>query len=165
MQKSHSGFNGGEVLVIEGENKIEELLKSDGRYLSTTHGVSMLPMLKSGRDVIVVLPKTERLKPYDVALYRRGESYVLHRVIRVTDSGYIIRGDNTYADEIVPENAVIGVLSEYFSKKRAVKVTDKAYLRYSRRVVRLYPLRKLWVKTISALKSAIKKIIGKNKSK
>lgn len=149
------------MLVVDSENKIEELLKSDGRYLSTTRGVSMRPMLKSGRDVIVVLPKTERLKPYDVALYRRGESYVLHRVIGVTDSGYVIRGDNTYTDEIVPESAVIGVLAEYFSKKSTVKVTDKRYLRYSRRVVRLYPLRKMRVRAVSAIKSVIKKIIGK----
>lgn len=149
------------MLVVDSENKIEDLLKSDGRYLSTTRGVSMRPMLKSGRDVIVVLPKTERLKPYDVALYRRGESYVLHRVIGVTGSGYVIRGDNTYSDEIVPESAVIGVLAEYFSKKRTVKVTDKRYLRYSRRVVRLYPLRKMRVRAVSAIKSVIKKIIGK----
>lgn len=161
MQKTLKEFGAGEMLVVDSENKIEELLKSDGRYLSTTRGVSMRPMLKSGRDVIVVLPKTERLKPYDVALYRRGESYVLHRVIDVTDSGYIIRGDNTYSDEIVPESAVIGVLAEYFSKKRTVKVTDKRYLRYSRRVVRLYPLRKMRVRAVSAIKSVIKKIIGK----
>lgn len=161
MQKTLKEFGAGEMLVVDSENKIEELLKSDGRYLSTTHGVSMRPMLKSGRDVIVVLPKTERLKPYDVALYRRGESYVLHRVIGVTDSGYVIRGDNTYTDEIVPESAVIGVLAEYFSKKRTVKVTDKRYLRYSRRVVRLYPLRKIRVRAVGAIKSVIKKIIGK----
>lgn len=161
MQKTLKEFGAGEMLVVDSENKIEELLKSDGRYLSTTRGVSMRPMLKSGRDVIVVLPKTERLKPYDVALYRRGESYVLHRVIGITDSGYVIRGDNTYTDEIVPESAVIGVLAEYFSKKRTVKVTDKRYLRYSRRVVRLYPLRKIRVRAVGAIKSVIKKIIGK----
>lgn len=161
MQKTLKEFGAGEMLVVDSENKIEELLELDGRYLSTTRGVSMRPMLKSGRDVIVVLPKTERLKPYDVALYRRGESYVLHRVIGVTDSGYVIRGDNTYTDEIVPESAVIGVLAEYFSKKRTVKVTDKRYLRYSRRVVRLYPLRKMRVRAVSAIKSVIKKIIGK----
>lgn len=161
MQKTLKEFGAGEMLVVDSENKIEELFESDGRYLSTTRGVSMRPMLKSGRDVIVVLPKTERLKPYDVALYRRGESYVLHRVIGVTDSGYVIRGDNTYTDEIVPESAVIGVLAEYFSKKRTVKVTDKRYLRYSRRVVRLYPLRKMRVRAVSAIKSVIKKIIGK----
>lgn len=161
MQNELKKFGAGEMLVVDGENQIEELLKSDGRYLSITRGVSMRPMLKSGRDVIVVLPKTERLKPYDVALYRRGESYVLHRVISVTDSGYVIRGDNTYANEIVPEDAVIGVLTEYFSKKRTVKVTDKSYLRYSRRVVRLYPVRKFLVKGVASIKSLIKKIIGK----
>ena len=94
--------------------KIEDVLKEKGVYMGPTVGVSMLPMLKNRRDTIVVKPKTERLKRLDVALYKRGEDYILHRVLGVIDGGYIIRGDNCYADENVPEDAVIGVLTEFF---------------------------------------------------
>ena len=52
--------------------KIEEVLEKEGKYVGPTVGVSMRPMLKEGRDTIVVLAKKERLKPLDVALYIRG---------------------------------------------------------------------------------------------
>ena len=65
---------------------IKGILSSEGRYVGTTVGVSMLPMIRSGKDVIVVDKKTERLKPYDVALYMRGDAYVLHRVLSVREN-------------------------------------------------------------------------------
>ena len=117
---------------------IEEVLMSHGKYVGPTVGVSMLPMLKNRRDTIVVLPKTERLKPLDVALYKRGETYVLHRVLQVLDTGYIIRGDNCYADENVPEKAVIGVLSEFFRKGKHYVCTDKKYQKYVKKRLKTY---------------------------
>lgn len=156
-KKSASAFEAN--LVCDSENKIEEFLASEGRYLSTTRGISMRPMLKSGRDVIVIEPKRGRLNPLDVALYRRGSDYVLHRVIAVTPEGYVIRGDNTYEDELVPENAVIGVLTEFFSKGKSVSVTQKKYINYSKRVVKLYPLRRIRVLTWRKMKNLVKKII------
>lgn len=146
-------------LVCDSENKIEEFLASEGRYLSTTRGISMRPMLKSGRDVIVVEPKKGRLAPLDVALYRRDSAYVLHRVIAVTPEGYVIRGDNTYEDEIVSESAVIGVLTEFFSKGKSVSVTQKKYIKYSKRVVKFYPLRRIRVLTWRKMKNLVKRII------
>ena len=50
-------------------------------YVSTTSGVSMYPMLRNRRDTIIVKPPTAPLKKYDVPLYRRGDDYVLHRII------------------------------------------------------------------------------------
>ena len=47
--------------------KIEDVLRLQGKYVGPTVGVSMLPMLKNRRDTIIVVPKTERLKPLDVA--------------------------------------------------------------------------------------------------
>ncbi len=136
---------------------IEEAVLSGG-YIGPTQGVSMLPMLKQGRDSIVVRPKTERLRPLDVALYRRGESYVLHRVIALEEGGYLIRGDNTYVDEHIAEAQVFGVLTEYFRADRHVECTDKKYLRYARRRVRSYPVRRAYVRTKRAIKKLLKRI-------
>ena len=68
-------------LEVENSNKmtIEQVLLETGKYVGPTVGVSMLPMLKNRRDSIIVSKKTERLKPLDVALYKRGNDYVLHR--------------------------------------------------------------------------------------
>ena len=125
---------------------IEEVLQTNGMYVGPTVGVSMLPMLKNRRDTIIVLPKTEKLKPLDVALYKRGEDYVLHRVLYCTETGYVIRGDNCYSDEIVPEETVIGVLSEFYRKDKHVYCTDKKYIRYAKRRVKFYPIRRFFVR-------------------
>ncbi len=126
--------------------KIEDVLQEKGVYIGPTVGVSMLPMLKNRRDTIVVKPKTERLKRLDVALYKRGEAYVLHRVLEAVDGGYIIRGDNCYADENVPEEAVIGVLTEFFRKDKHYYCTDKKYIRYAKRRVGTYKLRRFYLR-------------------
>ncbi|MBQ7368889.1 MAG: hypothetical protein IJW60_04185 [Clostridia bacterium] len=126
--------------------KIEDVLREKGVYIGPTVGVSMLPMLKNRRDTIVVKPKIERLKRLDVALYKRGEAYVLHRVLEAVDGGYIIRGDNCYADENVPEEAVIGVLTEFFRKDKHYYCTDKKYIRYAKRRIRTYKLRRFYLR-------------------
>ena len=139
--------------------KIEDVLSSNGQYVGPTVGVSMLPMLKNRRDTIVVSKKTERLQPLDVALYKRGNAYVLHRVLRVTDTGYIIRGDNCYADENVPEAAVIGVLTEFFRKGKHYTCDNKKYLNYVKRRLRNYKCRRFFVFAKIKCKNAVKKVL------
>ena len=138
---------------------IEELIGSEGRYVGPTVGVSMLPMLKTGRDSVVIVKKEARLRPLDVALYKRGDKYVLHRVISVIDGGYIIRGDNCYSDEKIPESAVFGVLKEYFRKNRHIDcATDEKYLRYAKRRVKNYPVRRIFVPFFRKCRAAFAKI-------
>ena len=54
------------------------------------------------------------LQVRDVVLYRHpaGE-YVLHRVVKVLDGAYLIRGDNCIGSETVPAAWVIGVMTGY----------------------------------------------------
>jgi len=150
-------------MSISSKWTIEKVLIEKGAYIGPTVGTSMLPMLKNRRDTIVVKAKTERLKPLDVALYKRGDAYILHRVLKVTDSGYIIRGDNCYFDEIVPEETVIGVLTEFFRKKKHYFCTDERYLKYAKKRVKNYKRRRFWVlgwqKIVRAIKKPIKWIL------
>ena len=139
---------------------IKELLQNDGKFIGTTMGVSMRPMIISGRDVVVIEKKTERLKPLDVALYiRNDKDYVLHRVLKVTEDGYIIRGDNCYSDEIVKEDEVIGVLTQYFKKDKPIMMGDKKYLRYVKRRLFWYKPRKFFVKLKAKIRRIAKRII------
>ncbi len=138
---------------------IEEVLAKNGVYVGPTVGISMLPMLKNRRDTIVVKPKTERLKPLDVALYKRGDAYVLHRVLEVKDEGYIIRGDNCYSDENVPESWVIGVLTEFFRKGKHFYCTDEKYLRYVNKRLKTYKRRRFFVLLKGKIKGAARKIL------
>ena len=89
---------------------IEAQLREQGFYVSTTVGWSMFPMLRNRRDRVVVLPVgQERLRKYDLPLYRRPDGkYILHRIIGVREGEYIIRGDNTYVKEHVPDGWILG---------------------------------------------------------
>lgn len=143
------------------KRKIEDVLKEKGVYIGPTVGVSMLPMLKNRRDTIVVKPKTERLKRLDVALYKRGEAYVLHRVLGAVDGGYIIRGDNCYEDENVPEDAVIGVLTEFFRKNKHILCTDKKYIRYAEKRLKTYKFRRFFVRIKANVRAFGGKVLRK----
>ncbi len=155
--------------MTEEKKTIQEILLEKGAYIGPTVGVSMLPMLKNRRDTIVVQAKRERLKPLDVALYVRGDKYILHRVLSLTEKGYIIRGDNCYFDENVPEEAVIGVLTEFFRKDKHYFCTDEKYLRYATKRVKGYPRRRKFVfakqKILSAMKKPIKWLLRWDKRK
>jgi hypothetical protein len=122
-------------------------------------------MLKNRRDSIVVRPKVGRVQPFDVALYHRGDAYVLHRVIQPIDGGYIIRGDNTYSDEIVSEKDVFGVLTEFFRKDKHILCTDKRYLRYAKRRVKTYKCRRFFVRWKLKIKRIAKKCVSVFKRK
>ncbi|MBQ3703022.1 MAG: S24/S26 family peptidase [Oscillospiraceae bacterium] len=119
----------------------EELLARDGRLVYKTKGTSMEPMLRQNRDLVVIEVPASRLKKDDVAFYRRGESYVLHRVIDVKEDRYLIRGDNTYTLENVPEKAVLGVLTAFVRKGKQHSVDEDGYRRYVRFWNVIYPLR------------------------
>lgn len=121
----------------------EEILKKDGRLVYKTRGVSMLPMLHQNRDIVVIVPPKGRLKKYDVALYKRGSSYILHRIIGIQDREYLIRGDNTYRMEHVPPELMIGVLTGFVRNGKSYTVEDTGYLIYCRIWNAMYPLRKM----------------------
>ena len=121
--------------------RFEDLLQKDGRLVYKTKGTSMEPMLRQNRDLVIVEVPSSRLQKYDVALYRRGDKYVLHRVLGVEDGYYRIRGDNTYSMEHVPDGDVLGVLTGFNRKGKLHAVTERGYRLYARFWHFIYPLR------------------------
>lgn len=74
----------------------EEYFKRHTELIYRNVGVSMLPMLKQGRDLFILKKKTDqRCKKYDVVLYyRKPGQYVLHRIVEVHEKEYVVLGDN-----------------------------------------------------------------------
>lgn len=138
-------------------------LKKNGHVTYRNSGVSMMPLLKQGRDIFTVRRKEpeEKLKKYDVALYQRRDRLILHRVIGFTDNGYIIRGDNCTEKEKVLSDDVIGVMTGYVRKGVEYSVTDKAFKRYTMRMMFFSPLRITYKRTGRKIKRFIKKVTGK----
>ena len=115
------------------EQSIEENLAQNGVHVSTTSGYSMYPMLRDRRDRVVILPVDgKRLKRYDLPLYKRPNGkYVLHRILRVKEDHYIIRGDNTYQLERVPFDWVIGYVDEFYRNGKHVSAASRSYRLYA----------------------------------
>lgn len=139
----------------------EQVLEEKGFFVTTTSGVSMKPLFSDRRDRIVVKPIAERLKKYDVPLYRRGEKLVLHRVIKVKEDHYIIRGDNCVEREFVKDKQIVGVLSEFYRKGKHHTVNDFSYRLYSRLWVFISPAIIFCKKVKSVLSRIYHKIIKK----
>ena len=126
---------------------IEQQLRDNGFYVSTTVGISMRPMLRNRRDRVILraTQPSERLQKWDLPLYRTEDGkYLLHRIIGHTEDGrYIVRGDNTYRKEYVLQEQIIGVMTEFYRGKRKIESTSRAYRRYAAFWNTIYPLRKL----------------------
>lgn len=127
-------------------------IRDHGAYVSAPIGRSMRPMLRAGRDTVVIVAPSGRLRKYDVALFCCGGKHIMHRVIRVTDEGYVFRGDNCIATERATDSDVIGVMSEFYRGERKVSADSFLYRIYSRYAVIFSPLRHFPRRVIGKLK-------------
>lgn len=90
----------------------------------------MKPMLNGTTDSVVLTKKPDKLNKYDVALYirKRDNSLVLHRVVKVNDSGYTMSGDNQYFfDYDISHSDVLAVVKSFSHNS---KVYDNSLLVY-----------------------------------
>ena len=112
----------------------EQELEANGSIIFTNRGVSMLPLLRQDRDVLVIEKRgPERCAKYDAVLFRRLDGrYILHRILRVLDGSYYIVGDNCITGEYVQENQVVGILRAIRRNGRTIRVTDPGYVFYVR---------------------------------
>lgn len=147
---------------------IEQMLREEGVYVSTTSGYSMWPMLSDRRDRVVLRAVgKETLKKGDLPLYRRPDGkFVLHRIIGVKRDGvYIIRGDNTYVKEQVPADWVLGVMTEFYRKGRRVSEDCVLYRLYAFVWQGIYPIRLLLFRARRAAGRIKRSLLGGGKKK
>lgn len=142
---------------------IESTIKNRGRYVSTTHGFSMYPLIRNEKEVTVIVPLLREPKKYDVVLYKFEDKYLLHRIIKVKGDKLIIRGDNCFNKEYMTKADIIGVLSEFFRGKHHIKCDSKSFYIYSALIVFFHPLQmtvKCFTLFIKRVLRFIKRIFG-----
>lgn len=137
---------------------IRRELSERGAVFTKTHGKSMKPLLREGRDAVLLKRPDREIEKYDVVLYTDPLGrQVLHRVIGKRADAFIIRGDNTYKKEIVPKEAVFAYM-ESFSRKGKHRSTERlGYKLYSRVWNFIYPIRFLFHKFILLTKKIFKR--------
>lgn len=122
----------------------EDILQKDGVLVYTNVGVSMMPLLRQHRDLMIIHRYTgsPRLRRYDIPLFKRPDGkYILHRVLWVTTDGYWITGDNQWRLEFVREEQILGVLKAVQRDGRQIQTTDRSFRLYTHLWCDLYPIR------------------------
>ena len=138
----------------------EEELARSGKIVVTNVGVSMRPLIKQGRDIMIITKKDGRLHKYDVPLYKRRDQYVLHRIVKVRENDYVILGDNCAAKEYgITDDQIIGVMTSLVRNGKEIDLNSFGYKLYVRVWCALAPVRIICKRVIGALKSVVKKII------
>lgn len=142
---------------------IEKVLSEEGVYVSCVVGHSMEPMLYERRDTVAVVPVKERLKKYDVALYRVGEQYVLHRVVKVLPDSYVFCGDNCIElEKGIADNDILGKLTKVWRDEEEMKLSGFKYGFYCRTRVLGFLPRKIRRRLRSAISGRLKGSRRKN---
>lgn len=126
------------------KSSFEEVIQQKGCLLYGSQGDSMLPLIREGRDMLLISRKPEgRLKKYDVPLYKRDSGqYVLHRILKVREDDYVLCGDNRWKRETgITDRHIIGVLTAVIRDGKELPVTDRRYRLYVHLWCDLYYLR------------------------
>lgn len=146
----------------------ERELNESGAIIYTNVGVSMLPLIKENRDILIIKKvQPENLKKYDVVLFKRknikgrGE-YVLHRIVDIFPNGnFFIAGDNCTSGEMVGKEQILGVLASLRRGDKSVSLNSFCYKVYVCLWCAPYRLRFFILKT----KNFVKYIFGAVKYK
>ena len=121
----------------------EEMLETRGYIVYTNVGHSMMPLLRERRDIIEIRKKEDgRYRKYDVVLYKRGEKYILHRILRVLPKGYLIAGDNNaFVERDITDEKILGVLVRVIRNGKEITPENRWYRVYVHVWCDCYPVR------------------------
>ena len=108
-------------------------------------GFSMMPFIRSG-DVITIAPAPARIRFGDVVAFESSSSgkLVVHRIVRVSSDGYIIKGDNSpESDAGVPGSRILGRVARVERRGKRVRLglrCERAFIAFLSRRDWLTPI-------------------------
>lgn len=135
----------------------EAVLCEKGFLAETVVGTSMYPLLKGNRDTVIVEKIIAPLRKYDVVLFRRDKQLVLHRIVKIKDGYYLIRGDNCVQSEKVYDDQIIGKMTFFCRKGKQYSANSKRYYLYLIIWVRFFMIRVIYKKSICLLKRILRR--------
>ena len=127
--------------------EITRLFREQGKKSVTfvVRGFSMRPFLEDGRDKVILAPPREP-EIGDVVLAEvREQIYALHRVIKIENGTYTMRGDGNplrMTEEFTYEK-IIGVADGFVRKGKTVSTDSRKWRCYSATWNALKPLRRI----------------------
>ena len=136
----------------------EEEIERNGKLIYTNVGDSMMPLIKQGRDLLIIEKPQGRLKKYDIPLYKRDSGqYVLHRIMKVRRNDYVICGDNRYWKEYgITDRHIIGVLTSVVRNGKKIDFGSFGYRLYVFLWCGLFPVRAFILRVIHVFRKVTK---------
>ncbi len=117
--------------------------EQNGLLYLKTNGQSMLPFIKGGDSVVV--SKESCVNNYDIVAFTRSDGMiVVHRVVASKNGKYNIKGDNTFYDEWVEPNMILGVvICRVHNGKNIDDFTSKRS-KFIARLHNFYPIKRIF---------------------
>lgn len=135
--------------MMSNRTSLEAYLDANGELVYSNLGTSMLPLLRQGRDLVIIEKKTSPgCRPGDVVLYKRKSGQlVLHRIVGKDESGYILLGDNRAVKEHgVHEESISGIMKGFVRNGKTRLVSSLSYKLYTFFILHSLALRKPFIK-------------------
>lgn len=123
---------------------LKETLDCGGTVELPITGTSMFPLLKAGRDTVII-KADESFSVGDIIFYRRDDGhFVLHRIVGADENGFILCGDNqTVLEKNITEKHIIAKVTEIHRNGKVIDVNDKSYRRHVKLWIKALPRRRL----------------------
>lgn len=123
---------------------IKETLSSGGTVELPITGTSMFPLLKAGRDTVIIKADS-KYSIGDLIFYRRNDGhFVLHRIVGTDENGYILCGDNqTDPEKGITDENIIAKVTEIHRNGKVIDVHDKKYVKRVNFWIKALPRRRI----------------------
>lgn len=109
---------------------IKELLACNKQAIFTVSGISMLPFIGNRRDQVLISTRDfTNLKKGDIVLFQYDSGvYILHRIYKITQHGYITMGDgNLHYDDEIRYDQIIGVVDKIYRKNKEIDINNNLF--------------------------------------
>lgn len=112
----------------------EAALRAGGCFRLWPSGRSMLPLLREGRDSVLLLPPTD-LQRFDILLVRTPDGqFYLHRAVSLTEAEVTLAGDALLTTEgPFPLSCVLARVGTVYRGEREYNARSRRARRYARR--------------------------------
>ena len=139
----------------------EKYFETNEKLIYTNKGTSMFPLIREGKDLLIIEKRENRkIRKGDAVLYTRSHGeYVLHRVVKVREDGYVIIGDNSVKKEYgVTDDRILGVMTGFVRNGVNHSTDELIYRLYSFILVNTVGIRVLIKRSLSRIKGLFKKV-------
>ena len=103
--------------VLYGLPKILSLALNSSYPVAAVSSNSMRPVLKKGDLIFVKGVEKEDIRVGDIVIYRVGENFIVHRVVKLEEGQLVTKGDaNAIEDTPVSYDQVVGRLAKIGEK-------------------------------------------------